>query len=111
MSKKSFSRRNFIKSSAASAFSFTFIPAYLTAAKSESNPMRPPSQRINLAVIGSGGMGRGTAKKHSVMAWQYPSLSAMSTLLKIQKRSARQTLPINTRICLVLMIFASSLMK
>jgi predicted dehydrogenase len=63
MSKKSFSRRNFIKSSAASAFSVTFIPAYLTAAKSESNPMLPPSQRINLAVIGSGGMGRGTAKK------------------------------------------------
>lgn len=50
-------RRKFLKGSAASAFSFTFIPAYLTSARAQNNPKRPPSQRINLGCIGVGGRG------------------------------------------------------
>jgi hypothetical protein len=50
-----YSRRNFIKKSAASVFGFTFLPAYLTAARDAKNPALPPSQRINLVVLASAG--------------------------------------------------------
>ncbi len=51
------SRRDFLKSSISAGFGFTFIPAYLTSARSSANPQLPPSQRLNLACIGVGGRG------------------------------------------------------
>jgi len=48
-------RRNFIRKSAVAGFGFTFLPAYLTSARAQSNPMLPPSQRLNLGCIGVGG--------------------------------------------------------
>ncbi|MGJ8695544.1 MAG: Gfo/Idh/MocA family oxidoreductase [Verrucomicrobiaceae bacterium] len=51
------SRRDFLKKS--SALGFTFIPAYLTSARAQSNPKLPPSQRINLACVGAGGRASG----------------------------------------------------
>ncbi|MDA7881422.1 Gfo/Idh/MocA family oxidoreductase [Akkermansiaceae bacterium] len=51
------SRRQFLTKSASSAFGFTFIPAYLTSARAQNNPKKPPSQRINLGCIGVGGRG------------------------------------------------------
>ncbi len=53
------SRRDFLKKSAASALGFTFLPAYLTAARAETNPALPPSRRLNLACIGVGGRAAG----------------------------------------------------
>ncbi len=53
------SRRDFLKKSAASAFSFTVLPAYLTSARAKDNPMLPPSRRINLGCIGVGGRAAG----------------------------------------------------
>lgn len=53
------SRRNFIEKSAASVFGFTFLPAYLTAARADNNPALPPSRRINLGCIGVGGRAAG----------------------------------------------------
>ncbi|MEN8737379.1 MAG: Gfo/Idh/MocA family oxidoreductase [Akkermansiaceae bacterium] len=50
-------RRDFFKKS--SALGFTFIPAYLTSARAQSNPKLPPSQRINLACVGVGGRASG----------------------------------------------------
>ena len=50
-------RRDFLKKS--SALGFTFIPAYLTSARAQSNPKLPPSQRINLGCIGVGGRAGG----------------------------------------------------
>ncbi|MEX0321771.1 MAG: Gfo/Idh/MocA family oxidoreductase [Puniceicoccaceae bacterium] len=52
------SRRRFLKTSA-SAFGFTFIPAYLTPARGKANPKLPPSRRINLGCIGVGGRAGG----------------------------------------------------
>lgn len=52
-------RRDFLKRSSASVFGFTFIPAYLTSARAETNPKLPPSQRINLGCIGVGGRASG----------------------------------------------------
>ena len=51
------SRRDFLKTSVSAGFGFTFIPAYLTSARSSANPQLPPSQRLNLACIGVGGRG------------------------------------------------------
>ena len=51
------SRRKFLSKSASSAFGFTFIPAYLTSARAQNNPKKPPSQRLNLGCIGVGGRG------------------------------------------------------
>ena len=53
------SRRNFLKQSAAAGFGFTFLPAYLTAARAAGNPTLPPSRRINLGCIGVGGRAAG----------------------------------------------------
>ncbi|MDB4474495.1 sulfatase-like hydrolase/transferase [Opitutaceae bacterium] len=49
------SRRSFIKKSAAAGLGFTFLPAYLTSARTADNPLLPPSQRLNLGCIGVGG--------------------------------------------------------
>ncbi|MDE0861135.1 MAG: Gfo/Idh/MocA family oxidoreductase [Akkermansiaceae bacterium] len=56
-SSSSQNRRKFLTGSAASALGFTFIPAYLTSARAQNNPKRPPSQRLNLGCIGAGGRG------------------------------------------------------
>jgi predicted dehydrogenase len=53
------SRREFLSKSAASAFGFTFLPAYLTSARAAGNPKLPPSRRINLGCIGVGGRAAG----------------------------------------------------
>lgn len=53
------SRRTFIKKSAAVGLGFTFLPAYLTSARAADNPMKPPSQRINLGCVGVGGRATG----------------------------------------------------
>jgi len=50
-------RRKFLTQATSSAFGFTFIPAYLTSARAQGNPKRPPSQRLNLGCIGAGGRG------------------------------------------------------
>lgn len=50
-------RRKFLTQATSSAFGFTFIPAYLTSARAQNNPKRPPSQRLNLACVGAGGRG------------------------------------------------------
>ena len=53
------SRRDFLRKSAAATFGFTFLPAYLTAARAVRNPALPPSRRINLGCIGVGGRAAG----------------------------------------------------
>ena len=55
--KKSLSRRKFIKSSAAFG-ALTFLPAHIALGKSASNGLLPPSERINLAVVGIGNRGK-----------------------------------------------------
>jgi len=52
-------RRDCLKKSAAATFGFTLLPAYLTSARAENNPQRPPSQRVNLGCIGVGGIAIG----------------------------------------------------
>lgn len=49
------SRRTFLSASAAAAFSFTIVPAHVLAASGQT----PPSERLNVAAIGAGGMGGG----------------------------------------------------
>ncbi len=55
------SRRDFLKSSAAVG-AFTFLPSYLVLGKDSSDPRLPPSERINLAVIGIGNQGGGNLR-------------------------------------------------
>jgi len=50
-------RRKFLTGAASSAFGFTFIPAYLTSARAQNNPQKPPSQRLNVGCVGAGGRG------------------------------------------------------
>jgi predicted dehydrogenase len=50
-------RRNFLTGAASSVFGFTFIPAYLTSARAQNNPKKPPSQRLNVGCVGAGGRG------------------------------------------------------
>ncbi len=52
-------RRDFIRNTAAATLGFTFVPAYLTAARAANNPLLPPSRRINLGCIGVGGRAAG----------------------------------------------------
>lgn len=49
------SRRSFLKKSAAATAGFTILPAHLVAGARSQDGALPPSQRINLAVIGVGG--------------------------------------------------------
>lgn len=49
------SRRTFLSASAAAAFSFTIVPSHVLAASGQV----PPSERLNVAAIGAGGMGGG----------------------------------------------------
>lgn len=49
------SRRKFLSTSAAAAFSFSIVPSYVLAASGQI----PPSDRLNVAAIGVGGMGGG----------------------------------------------------
>lgn len=51
-------RRKFLTGATSSAFGFTFIPAYLTSARAQTNPKLPPSQRLNIGCVGAGGRGQ-----------------------------------------------------
>jgi len=51
--KNSISRRDFIKRSASSAFAFSIVPSFVLGA----NGQKPPSDKLNFAAIGCGGMG------------------------------------------------------
>jgi predicted dehydrogenase len=53
--KNTVSRQSFIKKSAGAAVAFTVLPSYLALGKTDSAGNVPPSRRINLACIGSGG--------------------------------------------------------
>ena len=57
MNEKNSSRRRFLTRAGSSAFGFTFIPAYLTSARAQNNPQKPPSQRLNVGCVGAGGRG------------------------------------------------------
>lgn len=48
-----FSRRDFIKRSASSAFAFSVVPSFVLG----TNGQKPPSDKMNFAAIGCGGMG------------------------------------------------------
>ena len=50
-------RRAFLRKSAAATFGFTVLPSYLALGKPDKEGNVPPSQRINLGVIGVGGRG------------------------------------------------------
>jgi predicted dehydrogenase len=49
------SRRKFLAASASTAFGFTIVPGFVLGA----NGQTPPSERLNVAAIGAGGMGGG----------------------------------------------------
>jgi hypothetical protein len=55
-----FSRRQFLSSSAALT-AFTIVPSYVLGA----NGQQPPSDKLNIAAIGSGGMGAGNISRSS----------------------------------------------
>ncbi len=54
--KKTVSRRDFVAGSAAAAFSFHFVPSHVLGGP------RAPSNRLNIAGIGVGGMGAANLK-------------------------------------------------
>ena len=55
MTKSKTSRRAFLAASTASAFSFTIVPRHVLGGQGQT----PPSERLNVAGIGCGGMGGG----------------------------------------------------
>ncbi len=59
-SSNKFSRRQFLSSSAAMT-AFTIVPSYVLGA----NGQQPPSDKLNIAAIGSGGMGSGNISRSS----------------------------------------------
>ncbi len=58
MTEQDSTRRRFLTQAGSSAFGFTFIPAYLTSARAQNNPRKPPSQRLNVGCVGAGGRGQ-----------------------------------------------------
>ncbi len=58
------SRRSFLRKSGALSFGFAAMPAYLALGKEDSQGNKPPSQRINLACVGTGGKGGGDIRSH-----------------------------------------------
>ena len=52
-STKHLSRRNFVKSTASALAGFTIVPRYILAASGQ----KPPSEKLNIAFIGTGGQG------------------------------------------------------
>jgi predicted dehydrogenase len=58
MNEQDSTRRRFLTRAGSSAFAFTFIPAYLTSARAQNNPRKPPSQRLNVGCVGAGGRGQ-----------------------------------------------------
>lgn len=63
--KKAISRRDFLNKSAATVFGFNLMPAYLALGKEDSAGNKPPSQRINLACVGTGGKGTSDINAHT----------------------------------------------
>lgn len=55
------SRRSFLSAAGAAAFSFTIVPRHVLGGPGQT----PPSERINLAGIGAGGMGGGDIVTHA----------------------------------------------
>ena len=55
------SRRSFLSAAGAAAFSFTIVPRHVLGGPGQT----PPSERINLAGIGAGGMGGGDIATHA----------------------------------------------
>src|SRR5258708_26511367 len=55
------SRRSFLSATGAAAFSFTIVPRHVLGGPGQT----PPSERINLAGIGAGGMGGGDIATHA----------------------------------------------
>ena len=53
MEKENITRRSFIGSTAATIASFTVVPSYVLG----HNGSQPPSDKLNIAAIGVGGMG------------------------------------------------------
>lgn len=51
------SRRSFLNKSATLSLGFAVMPAYLALGKEDSQGNKPPSQRVNLACVGTGGKG------------------------------------------------------
>ncbi|WP_282036710.1 Gfo/Idh/MocA family protein [Saccharicrinis aurantiacus] len=62
MSEKSNSRRSFLKKSAAALVGATVFPSIIPASAMGKNGFVAPSNRIEMALVGSGGMGRGNMK-------------------------------------------------
>ncbi|AQT69277.1 Inositol 2-dehydrogenase [Anaerohalosphaera lusitana] len=60
-SKDGISRRQFMGSAAAAAAAFTVVPSYVIGA----NGQTPPSEKLNIAAIGAGGMGAGNLRAMS----------------------------------------------
>lgn len=56
--RKRVSRRSFLKTGAVSAAAFSIVPAYVVGA----NGQTPPNEKLNIAGIGIGGMGRGNLR-------------------------------------------------
>src|SRR5436189_474267 len=57
-SKTNFSRRKFIKASGAAATAFNIVPRHVLGGPG----FVPPSEKINIAIIGCGGQGRNNAR-------------------------------------------------
>ena len=60
-SSNKFTRRQFLSSSAA-VTAFTIVPSYVLGA----NGQQPPSDKLNIAAIGAGGMGSGNVSRSSI---------------------------------------------
>lgn len=70
MPKLKTSRRAFLSASAASAFSFTFLPRHVLGGVGQI----PPSERLNVAGIGCGGMGGGDIAKLTSLGANFVAL-------------------------------------
>ena len=70
MTKPKTSRRAFLSASAASAFSFTFLPRHVLGGVGQI----PPSERLNVAGIGCGGMGGGDIAKLTSLGANFVAL-------------------------------------
>ena len=64
------SRRSFLATSTASAFSFTIVPRHVLGGQGQT----PPSERVNIAGIGCGGMGGGDIATLTKLGANYVAL-------------------------------------
>ena len=65
-----FSRREFLSATAATAFSFTIVPRHVLGGQGQT----PPSERLNVAGIGCGGMGGGDIATITKLGANYVAL-------------------------------------